>query len=333
MRVTISPMIPARTNMIAIARSGVVPHHPPNISFPFGLASQGMTRNCVSGPIMKAVSGEAIFSILWPKPNTLHWRSSGTTFCMIVCSHASAIGERSMNAKNPSPTSHIDETVGNMIQVAHMMRFMRRRVFTGFLPSPYLLTSIPPAINPVLVMASTIHQISTETIESPYASIRDMNTPPMKLLNMAKNIMAKSPEIPAIIRIVPRISISLFLASSFSRCSSRGNVSVRRWRMTRSVTASTIPTAQVMPSCPMTIPENTDTTVNTSPFTAPTCPFARSRSHSGMSIVTSVESAIIRILPTKTPSIDMRMNIQSHGFHISLQVDSGNMRSITKDIE
>jgi hypothetical protein len=44
----------------------------------------------------------------------------------------------------------------------------------------------------------------------------------MKLLNIAKNIMAKSPDIPAIIRMVPRISISLFLGSSLSRCSSRG---------------------------------------------------------------------------------------------------------------
>ena len=155
----------------------------------------------------------------------------------------------------------------------------------------------------------------------------------MKLLNIAKNIIAKSPDILAIIRIVQRISISLFFGSSLSRCSSRGNVRVRRWMITRRVMASTIPTAQVMPSCPMTIPENTDTTVKVSPFTAPTCPFALSRSHSGMSIVTRVESAIMRILPTNTPSIDTRMNTQSQGFHMSLQVDSGNMRSITKDIE
>ncbi len=319
--------------MIAMARSGVVPHHPPNISCPPGLASQGMTRNCVRGPIMNAVSGEAIFSIDCPNPNTLPWRSNGTTFCMIVCSHASAIGERSMNAKNPNPTNHIDETVGNMIHVVHMMRFMRRRVLTGFLPSQYLLTSIPQAMNPVLVIARTIPQISTETSESPYASMSDMNTPPMKLLNIAKNIIAKSPDIPAIIRMVPRISTSLFLGSSLSRCSSRGNVSVRRCMITRSVTASTIPTAQVMPSCPMIIPENTDTTVKVSPFTAPTCPFARSRSHSGISIVTSVESAIMRILPAQTPSIDTRIKTQSHTFHISLQVDSGSVRSIAKDIE
>ena len=121
----------------------------------------------MSGPIMNAVRGEAIFSMDCPNQNTLHWRSRGTTFCMMVCSHASAIGDMSMNAKNPNPTSHIDETVGNMIHVAHMMRFMRRRVFTGFFPSPNLEVSIPQTMNPVLVMASTVPHISTETIESP----------------------------------------------------------------------------------------------------------------------------------------------------------------------
>lgn len=65
-------MSPARTNTSAMARSGVVPHHPLNISFPAGLASHGITRNCVSGHMKNAVSGEAIFSIDCPNPNTLH---------------------------------------------------------------------------------------------------------------------------------------------------------------------------------------------------------------------------------------------------------------------
>lgn len=210
---------------------------------------------------------------------------------------------------------------------------MRRRVLTGFFPSPYLETSMPPAMNPVLVIASTTHQSSTETIESPYASMRDMNTPPIKLLIIAKNIIAKSPDIPAIIRIVPRMSIFLSSSWRLSRCVSCGKVSVERCMMRASVRPTTIPTAHVMPSCPMSIPENTDTTVKTSPFTAPTCPLALARSHSGMRIVTMVESAIMRILPAATPSIDMRIKIQSHGLHISVHVDSGSIRIIAKDIE
>ena len=54
---------PARTNIRAIARSGVVPHHHSKRILQEGLASQGMIANCVNGPIRNAVKGEAIFSI------------------------------------------------------------------------------------------------------------------------------------------------------------------------------------------------------------------------------------------------------------------------------
>lgn len=188
-------------------------------------------------------------------------------------------------------------------------------------------------MNPVLVTASIIPQTSTETIERPYASMSAMNTHPRKLFHIAKNIIAKSPEIPAMMRIVHRRSMVLSRAASLSRCSSRGKVSVRRCAMTTRVTAMTMPTAQVIPSRPMTNPENTDTTVKTRPFTMPICPFARSRSHSGMRSVTMVESAIIRILPMMTPSIDTTTNTQSHISHTSAQVSLGSMRSIAKDIE
>ena len=74
----------------------------------------------------------------------------------------------------------------------------RRSDFTGFFPSPYFATSEPQTMNPILVTASTVPHISTRTIESPYASIRAMNTPPRKLFHMAKNIIAKSQEIESI---------------------------------------------------------------------------------------------------------------------------------------
>lgn len=162
-----SPMNPARTKTSAIARSGVVPHHPENISVPTGLASHGMTRNCVSGPIIKAVSGEAIFSIDCPKPNTRPWRSSGTIFCMMVCSADSAIGPSIINPKKPIPTSQIEDTTGKSMQIVHIIRFTRSRVLTGFFPSPYFPTIIPQAMNPILVIARTVPQISTDTSESP----------------------------------------------------------------------------------------------------------------------------------------------------------------------
>lgn len=318
-------MIPANTNTIAIARSGVVHHHPPKISSHMGLASHGITRNCVRGPTRNAVSGEAIFSIDCPKPNTRPCLSSGTTFCMIVCSAASAIGEKNIKEKNPIAINQIEETIGKSIQVDQRMILTKRSVLTGLVPSPYLDTSIPPAMNPVLVTASMIPHASTETIESPYASMSAMNTHARKLLNIAKNIIAKSPDIPAMMRIVHLRSRFLSHGSSLSRCSSLGNVSVRRWSMTRSVRTIPIPTAQSIPSRPMISPENTDTTVKTRPLTIPTCPFALSLDPSSTRIVTSVESAIMRILPTTTPIMMTPMSAQSHGLHISAQVDSGNV--------
>ena len=162
-----NPTSPARTNTRAIARSGVVPHHPPNISFPTGLASHGITRNCVSGPTKNAVRGEAIFSIDCPNPKTLHWRSRGTTFCIIVCSEDSAMGLSIMNPKNPIPTSQIEDITGKSMQIVHIMALTRRRVLMGFLPSPYFPTIIPQTINPMLVIARTVPQISTDTRESP----------------------------------------------------------------------------------------------------------------------------------------------------------------------
>lgn len=155
-----------------------------------------------------------------------------------------------------------------------------------------------------------------------------MNTPPRKLLNIAKNIIPKSPDIPAIIRIVHRRSIFLSSSCRSSRCDSDGKVSERRWSITRRVTVILIPIAQSIPSRPIMSHEKTDTTVNTSPFTAPIFPFALSRHSSGMRIVTRVERAIIRILPTTTPSIVTKMKSQSQGFHISVHADSGKYASI-----
>lgn len=160
-----------------------------------------------------------------------------------------------------------------------------------------------------------------------------MNTPPRKLLNIAKNIIPKSPDIPAIICMVHLRSIFLSSSCRSSRWVSAGNESERRWKITRSVENIPIPTAHSIPSRPMISPEKTDTTVKTRPFTAPICPFALSRPSSGINRVTSVDSAIIRIFPTTIPIVLINIKSQSHGFHISIQVDAGKIQSIKNEIE
>lgn len=321
-------MIPAETKTTAIARSGLVPHQSQTIRSIPPPATHGITRNCVSGPTKNAVSGEAIFSIDCPNPKTLPCRSSGTTFWRIVCSQASAIGPKSMKKKNPIPTSQIEDTRGKNIQIDHVITLVKSSDFTGLFPSQYRLTSIPPIINPVLVSASIIPQTSTDTMESPYASINAINTPPRKLFHIAKNIIPKSQDIPAIIRTVPRISTFFSSGCRSSRCGSGGNVSIKRCAMSARVRRMTIPTTQIIPNLPMRIPENTDTTVKTNPLTAPTCPLALSLSHSGIRSVTIVERAIIRILPTNIPKRETRINIQNHKFPILLHIEVGTVRRI-----
>ncbi len=246
----------------------------------------------------------------------------------MVCSHASAIGHTIIQTKNPIPTKYIDATVGNIIQIDQLRTLIARRVKTGFFPSPYLATIVPPMMNPILVTASTTHHISTDTSESPYASMSDINTPPIKLLIIAKNIIAINPGIERMIRIVPRISTFLSSSCRSSRCGSAGKWSMRRCVMTASITTNAIPTAHIIPSCPMITHEKADTTVNTSHCIIPTFPLALSRSHSGTRSVTSVESAMTRILLAVTPSMIVRIKIQSHTLVTSPHVSLGRSASM-----
>jgi hypothetical protein len=64
----------------------------------------------------------------------------------------------------------------------------------------------------------------------------------------------------------------------------------------------------------MTRPENTDVIANDSPLIVPTLPLARSRSSSGTSIVTHVESAIDRSCPDTDPSSVVPISAQNQGF-------------------
>jgi hypothetical protein len=79
-RVTISPINHVMLKTRAIARSGVFPYHPENISTQVELAINGITKISVIGPIKKAVRGDADCSTLCAKPKTLPCLSNGTTF-------------------------------------------------------------------------------------------------------------------------------------------------------------------------------------------------------------------------------------------------------------
>jgi hypothetical protein len=73
-----------------------VPNQPPIVAAPAPSVMNGMKTSWVTGPIRKAVSGDADCSTLCAKPKTRPWRSYGTTRCRIVCSAASANGISSM---------------------------------------------------------------------------------------------------------------------------------------------------------------------------------------------------------------------------------------------
>jgi hypothetical protein len=63
-----------------------------------------------------------------------------------------------------------------------------------------------------------------------------------------------------------------------------------------------------MPPSPTSTPLMTDVTRKETPEVVPTSPLARSRESSAMRTVTSVGSAIARMLPTMTPNISNRMS-------------------------
>src|SRR3546814_3469031 len=67
----------------------------------------------------------------------------------------------------------------------------------------------PLTMNEHEATAQRIPQACTFISESPYASISAMNTPPRKLLKVAKKISANSPGTAATTRIVPFRSTSL----------------------------------------------------------------------------------------------------------------------------
>ena len=107
----------------AMPRPSPVPNQPPISSTPAPVVMKGMNTNWVSGPIRNAVMGEAAFSTLCAKPITRPWRSSGTTFCTMVCSVASANGTDSVHTSMLAAMSRMDGCSGKISVAAHMMMF------------------------------------------------------------------------------------------------------------------------------------------------------------------------------------------------------------------
>src|SRR5688572_17352570 len=92
------------------------------------------------------------------------------------------------------------------MEIVHMIMFTVNNTLKGLFPNPFLAIYNPPTMNPKLKNPHKAPQTCTETRDSPYASIKDIYTPPRKLLNVAKKINAKSPGIDLIAEMVPLMS-------------------------------------------------------------------------------------------------------------------------------
>lgn len=209
----ISPSTHATMNTSAIPRAGPTPNHDPISCTQAPVVMNGMNTSCAIGPIRNAVIGEAANSTLCANPNTLPCLSNGTTFWMTVLSDASMNGMNASHTKIPAARSHTDGCITNQIHVDHDMRFILNMVFNGFFPSPNLDIITPQSMNAKLSTHRINPHFCTETSESPYASIRAMNTHPRKLLNVVKKMSANIPGIWFMILIVPFTSIFFGLSA------------------------------------------------------------------------------------------------------------------------
>ena len=89
------------------------------------------------------------------------------------------------------------------------------------------------------------------------------------------------------------------------------------------VRASAMTSEVVMPSWPIASPAMTDVTMKLSPLTMPTRPFARSRSPSGMSSVTTVERAMPRADSMIPPASSMSTNATNGALPIVSRTSRG----------
>ena len=153
-----------------------------------------------------------------------------------------------------------------------------------------------------------------------------MNTPPMRLLNVVKRMRGRSPGTARMAVKTPRSSTRRRPVAG--SCTTPRSGMVTNTRCTRAAAVATIAMRTVgpMPSSPTDSPENTLVTMNATPCTVPTSPFARSRRSAGTSRVTVVDRAMFRRFSTTPPTRITPANSQNHGPPQSTRTSSGNSR-------
>ena len=100
----------------------------------------------------------------------------------------------------------MDGCIVKTVEIDQMIMFAMNSDLSGFLPRPFFAINNPPTMNAVLRNPHINPQTCTDTSDNPYASIRDMKTPPRKLLNVVNMINEARPGTDEIIFKVPRIS-------------------------------------------------------------------------------------------------------------------------------
>lgn len=155
----------------------------------------------------------------------------------------------------------------------------------------------------------------------------------MRLLKVEKRMSAKRPPIASTARSEPRRSTPRAVSSASSSTTSCGMRSVSRCARLTLVRATAIAIVQPMPSCPIARPESTLVTMKARPCTVPTRPFAFACRSSGTSIVTVVESAMLRICSTTAPPSTIAPKSQNHGAPRSSSIGSGSSRYKTPATE
>ncbi len=165
--------------------------------------------------------------------------------------------------------------------------------------------------------------------------MRAMNTPPTRLLKVAKKISASRPGTAWIACHAPRTSTWPFGSSAWRVGGTSGI-----WMLSTCANASAVsPIAMTnvhpMPSKPTAKPLNTLVTMKPSPWTEPTKPLALSRSSAGTSRVTVVDRAMLRMLSTTAPTRMTTTNTQNTGPVQSTRRSSGkatNSRPATTNV-
>ncbi len=133
----------------------------------------------------------------------------------------------------------------------------------------------------------------------------------MRLLNVEKRMSANSPGTSLIAPHAPRTSMIGWPSATCGLSSGMR----RKSRCAKASAVAPIAMNRVgpMPRMPIDSPENTLVTMNARPCTVPTSPLAFACRSSGISRVTVVDSAMLRMFSITPPNRMMPANSQNHG--------------------